>query len=128
MSNSWSFWRSDQLSILASLKEIARLLLCIRNHQCKEEAQVQPLARRWYDNAHDSGVIGRHVRNSRAESRQLDHPLYPELNPVDWTLTPLTPMDVETAVAEPPSIEMEQLPPWARIIFGTPTQIRLAHR
>lgn len=117
-------------SLRVSLRKIAWLLLCKRNHQHQEAKQVQPLVEHWYKNARDSGAL-RHVQNSRTESRQLDRPLYPELNPVDQTSTPLTPMDVEPATAGPPSIRMEQLRqrsvPFevspsspARIIFGTP--------
>ena len=117
--------------LFESLEKIARLLLCRRYHQHQEEDQVQPLVERWHKNACDSGVIGPHVRNAGAESRQLDDPLYPELNPVDRTSTPSIPMDVEPATAGPQSIRMEQLRqrsvPFdvsplspARIIFGTP--------
>jgi hypothetical protein len=117
--------------LLESLSKIARLLLCKRNHQHKEVEQVQPLVNSWYVRALNSGVVGRHVWISRTENRQRGSQLYPELNPVDRTSTPLTPMDVEPAAAEPQSIRMEQLRQRsvqfevsptspARIMFGTP--------
>ncbi|KAL3468686.1 hypothetical protein BJX99DRAFT_242931, partial [Aspergillus californicus] len=93
-------------SLLESLRKIARLLLCKRNHQHKEDEQVQPLAMRWYQSARASRVVGRHAWNPGMESRQSDSPLYPELDLVDLTSTPLTPMDVEPAAAEPQSIRM----------------------
>lgn len=122
--------RPPDHNLLESLKKIARLLLCRRNHQHQEEKQVRPLAKRWYESARASGAL-QHVQNSRAESPQLDHPLYPELNPVDRTSTPLTPMNVEPATVEPQSIRVEQLrrrsvrfeisrASPARIVFGTP--------
>jgi hypothetical protein len=37
--------------LFESLRKIARLLLCKRNHQHKEDEQVQPLAERWYESA-----------------------------------------------------------------------------
>ncbi|KAL4912590.1 hypothetical protein BDW62DRAFT_194273 [Aspergillus aurantiobrunneus] len=96
-------------SLFESLSKIARLLLCKRNHQHKEDEQVRPLATRWYESARASRVVGQHARNPRMESRQSYFPLYPELNPVDLTSTPLTPMDIESAAAELQSICMEQL-------------------
>lgn len=117
-------------SLLESLEKIARLLLCVRYHRNKEE-QVRPLVKRWYKSARASSTVGHHVWNSRAESRQLDHSLYPELNPVDRSSAPLTLMYVEPATAEPRSIPLEQLRQRsvqfevsptspARIQFGTP--------
>ena len=117
-------------SLFEPLSKIARLLLCKRNHQHKEEEQVQPLAKRWYESARASGVVGQHARNSRTESRPIGSPLHPELSPADVTSTPLTPMDVGPAAAEPQSICIEQLRQRsvrvevspsspARIMFGT---------
>ncbi|KAJ1713205.1 hypothetical protein NYO67_4607 [Aspergillus flavus] len=117
-------------NLLESLKKIARLLLCKRNHQHQEGEQVRPLATRWYESGRASGAL-QHMQNSRAESQQLDHPLYPEQHPLDRTSTLLTPMDVEPATAVPQSICMEQLRQRsiqfevsptspARIAFGTP--------
>lgn len=118
-------------SLFESLSKIARLLLCKRNQQHKEEEQVQPLAKRWYESARASGVVGQHAREPRAESWQSDSPLYPELYPADVTSTPLTPMDVEPVAAQPQFIRIEQVrqrsvqfeisPDFpARIVFGTP--------
>jgi hypothetical protein len=48
-------------SLLESLKKVARLLLCKRNHRHKEDEQVQPLAERWYESARASGAVRQHV-------------------------------------------------------------------
>lgn len=90
-----------------SLRKIARLLLCKRNHQ--EDEQVRLLAERWYESARASRVVGQRARNPRTESRQIDSPLYPELNLRDVNSTSVTPMDVEPAAAERRSIHIEQL-------------------
>ncbi|KAL2787701.1 hypothetical protein BJX66DRAFT_327696 [Aspergillus keveii] len=82
-------------SLFESLRKIARLLLCKRNHQHMEDEQVQPLAERWYESA-------------RA-SRAIDSPLYPEMDLVDVNSTSLAPMGVEPAAAERHSIRIEQL-------------------
>ncbi|KAL3470090.1 hypothetical protein BJX99DRAFT_240069 [Aspergillus californicus] len=79
-------------SLLELLRKIARLLLCKRNHHARA-----------------ARVVGRHAWNPRMESQQSNSPLYTELDLVDLTSTPLTPMDVEPAAAEPQSIRMEQL-------------------
>ncbi|KAL2835957.1 hypothetical protein BJX68DRAFT_274812 [Aspergillus pseudodeflectus] len=96
-------------SLVETLHKIARLLLCKRNHQHKEDEQVQPLAMRWYESARASRAVGEHGRDSPTENRQIDSPLYPELDLVDVNSTSLTPMDVEPAAAECQSIRIEQL-------------------
>jgi hypothetical protein len=95
--------------LFESLRKIARLLLCKRNHQHKEDEQVQPLAKRWYESARASHAVGQHARDSPTESRQIDSPPYPELDLVDVNSTPLTPMEVVPGAAELQSIHIEQL-------------------
>ena len=95
--------------LFESLRKIAGLLLCKRNHQHMEDEQVRPLAERWYESARASRVVGQHARNPRTESRQIDAGLDPELDLVDVNSTSLTPMDVEPAAAERRSIRIEQL-------------------
>jgi hypothetical protein len=118
-------------SLSESLGEIARLLLCKRYHRSKEAEQVQPLVNSWCERVRNSGVVSQPVRNALPGSRQQSSPRYPELYPADRTSTPLIPMDVEPAVAEPQSIRMEQLrrrsvrfevspASPARIVFRTP--------
>ncbi|KAL3490672.1 hypothetical protein BJX62DRAFT_225783 [Aspergillus germanicus] len=119
-------------SLFESLRKIARLLLCKRNHQHKEDEQVQPLAERWYESARASRAVAQHARDSRTESRQIDSPLYPEMDLVDVNSTSLAPMGVEPAAAKRHSIRIELLRqrsvPFvvspsspARIQFGTAT-------
>jgi hypothetical protein len=95
--------------LFESLRKIARLLLCKRNHQHKEDEQVQPLAKRWYESARPSHAVGQHARDSPTESWQIDSPPYLELDLVDVNSTPLTPMEVEPGAAEHRSIRIEQL-------------------
>ncbi len=95
--------------LFETLRKIAGLLLCKRNHQHMEDEQVRPLAERWYESARASRVVGQHVRNPRTESRQIDSPLYQELDLGDVNSTSVTPMDVEPAAAERRSIRIEQL-------------------
>jgi hypothetical protein len=61
---------------------------------------VRPLAERWYKSARASRVVGQHAWNPRTESRQIDSPLYPELDLGDINLTLVTPMDVKPTTAE----------------------------
>ncbi|KAL2838678.1 hypothetical protein BJX68DRAFT_279739 [Aspergillus pseudodeflectus] len=96
-------------SLVETLRKIARLLLCKRNHQHKEDEQVQPLAMRWYESARASRAVGEHGRDSPTESQQIDSPLYPEMDLVDVNSTSLAPMGVEPAAAERHSIRIEQL-------------------
>ena len=95
--------------LFESLRKIARLRLCKRNHRYKEDEQVRPLAERWYESARASRVVGQHARNLRTESRQIDSPLYPGLDLGDVNSTSVTPMDVEPAAAERQSIRIEPL-------------------
>jgi hypothetical protein len=96
-------------SLVESLRKIARLLLCKRNHQHKEDEQVQPLAERWYESARASRAVAQHARDSHTESRQIDSPLYPEMDLVDVNSTSLAPMGVGPAAPERQSIRIEQL-------------------
>lgn len=95
--------------LFESLRKIAGLLLCKRNHRPKEEEQVRPLAERWYESARASRVVGQHARTPRAESRPIDPSPYPELDPMDVNSASLTPMDVVPATGERRSIHIEQL-------------------
>jgi hypothetical protein len=96
-------------SLFESLRKIARLLLCKRNHQHKEDEQVQPLTERWYESARASRAVAQHARDSHTESRQIDSPLYPEMDLVDVNSTSLAPMGVGPAAPERQSIRIEQL-------------------
>ncbi|KAL2857333.1 hypothetical protein BJY01DRAFT_231069 [Aspergillus pseudoustus] len=102
-------------SLFKSLRKIARLLLCKQNHYARA-----------------SRAVAQHTRDSRTESRQINSPLYPEMDLVDVNSRLLAPMGVEPAAAERHSICIKQLRqrsvPFevspsspARIQFGTAT-------
>ena len=107
-------------NLVPTLSKIARLLLCKRYHQGKEDEQVQPLVKHWSDSARDSGVT------VRTEVRQIRS----SPNPWDLTSTPLTPMEPmesEPPLAEPQIIHIEQLrqrPDQFAVLSSSPGRIK----